>query len=197
MFSQVDRSVERSTGGLGIGLALVKGLVNMHGGTVTATSDGQGRGTSFTVRLPLLERFPDAAADSVVDAAPPASGRRRKILVVDDHRDSAESMEMMLDLLGNDVRVAHDGLEALVLAERFRPDVILMDVGMPNMNGYDATRRIRQESWGGTMIIIALTGWGQESDRTESRLAGCDRHLVKPIDPDELKTLLDGLSDRP
>lgn len=196
MFSQVDRSVERSTGGLGIGLALVKGLVSMHGGAVTAASDGQGRGTTFTVRLPMLERFPEAAAEPVVEVARPSSTRRRKILVVDDHRDSAESMEMMLDLLGNDVRLAHDGLEALELADRFRPDVILMDVGMPKMNGYEATRRIRQQSWGRGMIIVALTGWGQEADRSESHEAGCDRHLVKPIDPDDLKALLDELSER-
>ena len=145
MFSQVDRSVERSTGGLGIGLALVKGLVEMHGGTVTAASPGLGKGATFTVTLPTLvaERKCSAEHEPERRQAPDVPGRR--ILVVDDHRDSARSMAKVLSLRGNEVRMAHDGIEALQAADDFRPEVVLMDVGMPRRNGYDATRAIREQ----------------------------------------------------
>ncbi len=189
MFSQVDRSIERATGGLGIGLALVKGLVEMHGGTVTAESGGEGKGSTFTVRLPTLAATSDAAADAEPDE-PPTPGARRRILVVDDNHDAALSMAMVLRLQGSDVRTAHDGLEAVEAAEAFRPQVILMDVGMPRLNGFDATRRIRERPWGQAATIIALTGWGQEGDRMQSRTAGCDGHLVKPVDLSELQNLL-------
>jgi signal transduction histidine kinase len=188
MFSQVDRPIERSTGGLGIGLALVKGLVEMHGGTVSAASEGQGRGSVFTVRLPLLRA--DAPSAGAAHPGPVSATPARRILVVDDNRDSAESMAMMLRLLGNEVAVAHDGVEAVEAAERERPDVILMDVGMPRLNGLDATRRIRERAWGREPVIIALTGWGQEGDRARSREAGCDGHLVKPVALDDLSKLL-------
>jgi PAS domain S-box-containing protein len=190
MFSQVDRSIEKSSGGLGIGLALVKGLVEMHGGTVTADSPGPGQGSTFTVRLP-------AAADRPAAAAPPADehargGPGRRVLVVDDNRDGAESLALMLRLLGNEVYTAHDGLEGLEAAGRLRPDVVLMDVGMPRLNGLDATRRLREQPWGRAMTVIALTGWGQECDRALSREAGCDGHLVKPVDLAALDALLTG-----
>ena len=188
MFSQVDRSIERSTGGLGIGLALVKGLVEMHGGTVVAASDGEGQGSTFIVTLPTI---PDGAhaADEPAPSALPAPPARR-VLVVDDNRDGAESLGMMLELAGHEVALAHDGVEAVERAEQFRPEVILMDVGMPRLNGLDATRRIRQEPWGKAATIIALTGWGQECDRERSREAGCDGHLVKPVAPEELQRIL-------
>jgi len=189
MFSQVDRSIERSTGGLGIGLALVKGLVEMHGGTVTAASEGPGRGSTFTVRLPLLPASP-AAEPPTRNGAVPAAGSGRRVLVVDDNRDSAESMAEMLKLLGYSAAVAHDGLQAVEAAERVRPDVVLMDVGMPRMNGLDATRRIREQPWGRDAVIVALTGWGQEGDRARSKEAGCDGHLVKPVSLPDLQTLL-------
>lgn len=187
MFSQVDRSVERTTGGLGIGLALVKGLVEMHGGTVAGASGGEGQGSTFTVILPI-----------VASAGAPVSTRkhngqtdaRRRILIVDDSRDGAHSLARMLSLMGNDVRTANDGLEGIELAGEFRPEVVLMDVGMPVLNGLDATRRIREQSWGREMTIIALTGWGQEGDKERSREAGCDGHLVKPVDLDDLLVLL-------
>ena len=189
MFSQVDRTIERSTGGLGIGLALVKGLVEMHGGTVAAASDGSGRGSTFTVTLPV-------PADRAW-AAPPAAGGGdhargpgRRILVADDNRDGAESLSDMLRLLGHEVATAHDGLEAVEAAERFRPGVILMDIGMPRLNGLEATRRIRGEAWGRSMTVIALTGWGQEHDRERSRAAGCDGHLVKPVSLPDLEQVL-------
>ncbi|MFT3883629.1 MAG: ATP-binding protein [Gemmatales bacterium] len=175
MFSQVDRTIERSTGGLGIGLALVKGLVEMHGGTVTAESDS--KGSIFTVRLPLKELNPKSNSHTSSDKG---HGSRR-VLVVDDNRDGADSLAMMLNLLGDEIRTAHDGIEAIEVAERFRPEVILMDVGMPRLNGLEATRRIREKEWGKAITIIALTGWGQDSDREKSKEAGCNGHLVKPV----------------
>jgi PAS domain S-box-containing protein len=194
MFSQVDRSVERSTGGLGIGLALVKGLVEMHGGTVTAASPGPGRGSEFTVRLPAAPGLPEPPPDAPADARPAPPGPRRRILVVDDNRDGAESMAEMLRLSGNEVALAHDGVEAVERAEAVRPEVILMDVGMPRMNGLEATRRIRERPWGRGVTIIALTGWGQDGDRKQSKEAGCDGHLVKPVSVDDLERMLGALA---
>jgi PAS domain S-box-containing protein len=192
MFSQVDRSVERATGGLGIGLALVKGLVEMHGGTVAAASDGEGAGTTFTVRLPVLISHPGIAHVTPPDNGPP--GPRRRVLVADDNRDSAESMGMLLELLGHEVRIVYDGLSAVTAAEEFRPELILMDVGMPGLSGYDATRRIRRLPLGRSVSVIALTGWGQECDRVESKQAGCNGHLVKPVSLADLSALF---SDAP
>jgi PAS domain S-box-containing protein len=193
MFSQIDRSIERSNGGLGIGLALVKGLVEMHGGTVVAESAGPNRGSTFTVRLPTADLPTDPAAAGRLGGERP-SGSRQRVLVVDDNEDSANTMATMLELLGHAVRVAHDGLEAVSVAETFRPEVILMDMGMPRLNGYEATRQIRTQPWGAAMIIVALTGWGQESDRARSRAAGCDGHLVKPVSLSDLDKLLKRLS---
>lgn len=188
MFSQVDRSVERSAGGLGIGLALVKGLVEMHRGRVKAESAGEGCGSVFTVTLPTAAKFFAARDESA-----PANGKQvsaRRILVVDDNRDSAESMAQMLRLLGNEVTVAYDGYQAVKAAERVRPHAILMDVGMPGLNGLDATRAIRAAEWGQEVTILALTGWGQDSDRENSRDAGCNGHLVKPVELEELERFL-------
>jgi PAS domain S-box-containing protein len=196
MFSQLDRNIERATGGLGIGLALVKGLVEMHGGTVSAESDGEGKGSTFTVRLPAQRTAPQAPSDTCSDVEPVGSSPTRRILVVDDNRDSAASMASLLRLLGNDVRTAHDGIEAVNAAEEFRPDLILMDVGMPRLSGYEATRRIRARPWGRSVIIIALTGWGQEVDRIQSREFGCNGHLVKPVDLAELKQFLTSVQNQ-
>jgi signal transduction histidine kinase/ActR/RegA family two-component response regulator len=189
MFSQVDRSVERSTGGLGIGLALVKGLVEMHGGTVTVESGSQGGGSTFTVRLPVLESRQELVV-STPENGQAVRGPKRRLLVVDDNRDSATSMAMMLKLMGNEVQTAHDGVEAVEAAEQFRPSVVLMDVGMPKLNGLDATRRIREQPWGRSVVIIALTGWGQDEDHAQSKEAGCDGHLVKPVNLPDLEKLL-------
>jgi PAS domain S-box-containing protein len=194
MFSQVSRSIERSSGGLGIGLALVKGLVEMHGGDVLAESEGPAKGSTFTVRLPIM----GTASEPVF--APAGAGMLRelsagrKILVVDDNRDAAISLATLLRLLGNETRTAHDGIHAVESAEAFQPDVILMDVGMPGQSGYDATRRIRSEAWGCDMTIVALTGWGQQNDRRLSKEAGCDGHLVKPVSLQDLETLLADLA---
>ena len=190
MFSQVDRSVERAAGGLGIGLALVKGLVEMHGGTVTAASGGQGRGSEFTVRLPFVPAVTAKPAPEVPAVTAATAGPRRRILVVDDNRDAAVSMEMMLSLLGHEVALAHDGEEAVERAAALRPEVILMDIGMPRLNGLDATRRIREQPWGRGVTVIALTGWGQDGDRARSKEAGCDGHLVKPVSLPDLQELL-------
>ncbi len=185
MFSQVDRSVERATGGLGIGLALVKGLVEMHGGRVEATSAGEGQGSTVTVTLPVAP--PETLASAPGSREGERDQPKQRVLVVDDSRDGAQSLAMMLRLLGNEVRTAFDGEEAVIKAEQFRPDLILMDVGMPRLNGYEATKRIRAESWGKDIQIIALTGWGQENDKERSREAGCNGHLVKPVSLSDLK----------
>jgi PAS domain S-box-containing protein len=190
MLSQVDRTLERSKGGLGIGLALVKGIVELHGGRVGVTSAGPGRGSEFSVRLALIE--PPA------EARPPARGDRvngrtsaaRRVLVVDDNRDSAESMAELLRACGNEVAIAHDGVEAVTRAEELHPDVVLMDIAMPHLNGLDATRRIRAAPWGRDIRIVALTGWGQEADRARTFDAGCDGHLVKPVSFEALTAML-------
>ncbi len=189
MFSQVDRSFERSMGGLGIGLALVKGLVEMHGGSVGVESAGQGRGSTFTVRLPLSQSQPASERTPTV-AGRVVRGTRRKVLVVDDNRDSALSMAEMLTFLGHEVATAHDGASAIDAAEAFRPEVVFMDIGMPGMNGFDATRAIRRRAWGRGVTVVALTGWGQASDRAESERAGCDGHLVKPIHLNDVEPYL-------
>jgi PAS domain S-box-containing protein len=190
MFSQVDRSIERAAGGLGIGLALVKGLVEMHDGTVTAESAGPAQGTTFTVRLPVVE---NRLAHLTPEAPDRLTARRspgRRILVVDDHHDSAASLAKLLELLGNEVHTAHDGVAAVESTNQFRPEVILMDVGMPRLNGYEATRRIRAQPWARTVVIVALTGWGQDGDRRMSSEAWCDGHLVKPVSLPDLDNLL-------
>jgi PAS domain S-box-containing protein len=189
MFSQVDRTVERSTGGLGIGLALVKGLVEMHGGRVSAESPGEGLGSTFTIWLPAFEGMPASQESGALENGHHVQGR--KVLVVDDNRDGAASMALMLQLMGDEVCIAHDGIEAIKVAGQFRPQVILMDVGMPRLNGLDATRRIREKDWGKEIKIIALTGWGQENDRAQSRKAGCDGHLVKPVSLQDLEQMLE------
>ena len=188
MFIQVDRSIERSTGGLGIGLALVKGIVEMHGGAVHAYSAGEGKGSEFTVCLPVVDARQAPAAAGNTDSIP--HGQSRRVLVVDDNSDGAASMAMMLRLMGDDVRVAHDGLEAVKAFDAFHPEVILMDIGMPRLNGLDATRRIRELPSGRTCTIIAVTGWGHERDITLSREAGCDGHIVKPVTLSDLERLL-------
>jgi PAS domain S-box-containing protein len=194
MFSQVDRSIERSTGGLGIGLALVKGLVEMHGGTVTAESAGPKKGTTFTVELPVLASHSTPVTLENSESASIGDGHGRRILVVDDNEDAARSMARLLTLVGNEVRTAHDGIEAVETADEFRPEIILMDMGMPRLNGYEATRRIRERPWGRSVKIIALTGWGQENDKVRSHEAGCDGHLVKPVQLPELDELLAGFT---
>ena len=188
MFTQVDTSLERSQGGLGIGLTLVKRLVELHGGSVTAESAGAGHGSTFTVRLPAL---PENAPAAGIVAEPPSQPRGPlKILVADDNADSAESLALMLGILGHEVRTAGDGEVAVALAESFRPNVILTDIGMPKLNGYDVARLVRAMPWAEATVVAALTGWGQDDDKERSRGAGVDYHLVKPVDLDALNRVL-------
>ena len=192
MFTQVDGNLERSKGGLGIGLSIVKRLVEMHGGSIEARSDGLDRGSEFVMRLPVALSF---AGDEPTDQPDPAyPTTRRRILVVDDNLDAAESLAMLLTITGNETLTAHDGLEALDVAAAFRPDVMFLDIGMPKLNGYEVGRRIRQQAWGKDIVLIALTGWGQEEDKRRSLEAGLDFHLVKPVLPAALEKLLAGVT---
>ena len=190
MFAQINGSLEKSQGGLGIGLNIVKRLVEMHGGSIYVESGGPGMGSIFTVRLPTALSLPDEKSDDQINDETGLSAACRRILVVDDNQDGAFSLAMMLKLMGNDTQTAHDGLEAVAMSEAFKPNVILMDIGMPKLNGYDACRRIREQPWADGIVIIALTGWGQEEDRQKSKDAGFDGHLVKPVDHAALMMLL-------
>jgi PAS domain S-box-containing protein len=192
MFTQVDRALERSQGGLGIGLNLVRGMVEMHGGRVEAHSGGPGMGSEFVVRLPVL-LTPERGYEQDGKDGGTRCASAYRILVVDDNEDSADSLSTLLELMGHDTRTAYDGLEAVATATAFRPDVMLLDIGLPKLNGYDACRRIREQPWGESVVIIALTGWGQEEDKCRSKEAGFNFHMVKPVDPAAFEKLLAGL----
>ena len=190
MFRQADRTGGRSRGGLGIGLSLVKRIVELHGGAVTAHSEGLGLGSEFVVRLPAIE-----SPVQPLTASPPANGAaaRRKILVVDDNADAAESLAALLSISGHDTRMAHDGHEALQQAERFHPDIVFLDIGMPTLDGHETAKLIRRQPWGKDMVLVALTGWGQSEDRRRSKDAGFNHHLVKPADPAVVEKLLSSI----
>jgi PAS domain S-box-containing protein len=186
MFSQLSPAIERSQGGLGIGLALVRGLVTLHGGSISVSSQGANTGSEFTVRLPVTDAPPQADSPK-----PQEPGMRRcRILVVDDNVDAAESMTMTLELFGYETRAAHDAETGLRIASEFAPQVILLDIGLPDQNGYEVARRIRQAPWGADIFLIATTGWGQEADKQLAQDAGFDRHLTKPVDFEKLQALL-------
>ena len=190
IFVQVDHSLDRSEGGLGIGLTLVRTLVEMHGGTVQATSAGPGCGSEFTVRLPLLERTHEQASRDGEATRRPVPACSRRVLVVDDNRDAADSLAMVLKLTGHQVLAAHDGPSALAVAAKFQPEIVLLDIGLPGMDGYAVARRLREAAGGANLVIIALTGYGQDEDRRRSQEAGIDHHLVKPVKPSYLEPLL-------
>jgi signal transduction histidine kinase len=192
IFTQGDRSLERAQGGLGIGLSLVRGLVELHGGSVVAHSAGLGQGSEFTVRLPALASPALEIQTTKRDGEPKAIPARR-ILVADDNLDSAESLALLLTLRGSEVRTAHDGWDAVETAAAFGPDIVLLDIGMPRLNGYEAARKIREQGRGERVVLIALTGWGQDEDRQRSTDAGFDFHLVKPVDFAVLEQLLASL----
>jgi signal transduction histidine kinase/DNA-binding response OmpR family regulator/PAS domain-containing protein len=194
IFMQVDRSIERSQGGLGIGLTLVRQLVQMHGGSVEVGSDGPGRGSEFIVRLPVVILSKPAAPSESENKGAERGVAARRILVADDNRDSADSLAMMLEMLGHSVSCAHDGLEALEMAKRTQPELVFLDLGMPRMNGYDAARLIRSQPECNGAVLVALTGWGQEEDRRRSYEAGFDYHIVKPIDFTTVENLLKNLN---
>ncbi|HEY8062566.1 MAG TPA: ATP-binding protein, partial [Gemmatimonadales bacterium] len=187
MFVQVDGSLERAQGGLGIGLQLVKRIVEMHGGSVVAESPGAGKGSQFTVRLPVV-LTPAATTKPVVGTR--GGDRRRRILVADDNPDAGDTLAMMLRMMGHDVCVARDGIEALDEGARFHPDIALLDIGMPKLNGFETARRIRLTDWGRDVVLVALTGWGQEDDRRRSQEAGFDHHMVKPVELATLESVL-------
>lgn len=196
MFKQADATLERSRGGLGLGLTLVKQLIEAHGGTVTAASEGLGRGSKFVLHLPAPDGPLEPAGQHFPADGMPASSTPQRILVVDDSSDNAESLAMVLRLQGHDVRTAHDGAAALDLAEAWRPGIMLLDIGLPVMNGYDVARRLADRPWRSSMQLIALTGWGQATDRDRSAAAGFDAHLVKPVPLGTLFGLLEAAPKR-
>lgn len=192
LFMQADTSLTRAESGLGIGLTLVRRLTEQHGGTASASSAGRGLGSAFTIRLPV-------AHDTLLEPAPPPAvepqpPRTLRVLIVDDNRDSADSMSTLLRLHGHTTRVAYEGLEALEVAQEFRPDTILLDIGLPNLSGYEVARHIRSTPWGSSIRLVALTGWGQPEAREAARSVGFDAHLVKPVDLADLLQLLPGRS---
>jgi len=187
MFVQLNRDMRRSQTGLGIGLTLVKQMTEMHGGSVAVWSAGTGQGTEFTITLPLAVAAQAERDPSRIGSPPRAS---LKILVADDSQDGADSLAFLLKAAGHDVYTAYEGRTAIELAEQHRPDVVLLDIGMPEISGYDVARAIRREAWGRPMRLIALTGWGQAEHRRRSIEVGFDDHLVKPVELDLLESVL-------
>jgi PAS domain S-box-containing protein len=189
MFTQLDHSLDRARGGLGIGLALARRLVEMHGGTIEACSEGAGRGSSFNIRLPVIAQgtSEEQHRERTIHAAAVSAARR--ILIAEDDSDAAEMLRMMLAYTGHDVRVAMDGIQAVSLADEFKPHVALLDIGMPRMDGYETARVLRQ-THGGDIVLVALTGWGQDEDKARALAAGFDHHVTKPADPDVLQRLI-------
>ena len=198
MFMQVDTSLDRRVAGLGIGLTLVRTLVEMHGGTIEVRSGGLGLGSEFVVHLPIMAETPKPPPEpdrSVPKTATePTATTARRILVVDDNRDSADSLAVLLQLSGHETHTAYDGLEAVEAAAKLQPDVILLDIGLPNLNGYEAARRIRKQARGKGAALVALTGWGQKEDRRRAEEAGFNAHMVKPVDHVALMQLLSELT---
>jgi CheY-like chemotaxis protein len=196
LFYQARPALGRSEGGLGVGLALVRGLVTLHGGRIEAHSDGSDRGSEFVVRLPI--GAPPVSVSKIGVDADNSPAARLRVIVVDDNRDAADSCAVLLGLSGHDVQSAYSGSRALALAETFHPHVLLLDIGLPDVNGYELARNIRAAPWGRGVVLIAVTGWGQTEDRRRAFDAGFDHHLTKPIAPESLEVLLQSLgSARP
>jgi CheY-like chemotaxis protein len=192
MFTQVRGSLDRAQGGLGIGLSLVRRLVELHGGRVSAFSGGRGQGSTFTVRLPLRPGTPHAQALPAADGMPAAGpvDSPLRVLVVDDNLDAADSLVALLEVLGHTTTAAHDGVQALQVARGFVPDLVILDIGLPGMSGYDVAREIRRSAELRKVVLIALTGWGSESDQRQSQEAGFDQHLTKPVSLEALEQAL-------
>lgn len=192
MFAQVSRSKATSERGLGIGLALVRAFVALHGGTVEATSGGSDQGSEFRIRIPgsiVTGKQADVALNP--SDLPASEGARCRVLVVDDNRDSADALALVLAADGYRVLVGYSGQQALDIAQQSQPDAIILDIGMPDMTGYEVARRIRQQPWGRDALLVAMTGWGQAKDKERAKAAGFDRHFTKPLDPGELQKLLE------
>jgi PAS domain S-box-containing protein len=187
-FAQLDRSFEHADGGLGIGLTLAKRLLELHQGEIEARSAGRGKGTEFLIQLPTTGAAPARRPSPPERHTAPAASRR--VLIADDNHDAAVSLSILLQSMGHDTRVVHDGVEALEVAELFQPDVMLLDIGMPRLDGYETARRIASRPWAAATQIVAVTGWGQEADRQQAKEAGFHRHLVKPVDLDALRDLI-------
>jgi CheY-like chemotaxis protein len=194
MYMQSDESLDRSRGGLGIGLTLAKRLVELHGGAIEGYSEGPGLGSTFTVELPVMSSLRPSSRPGDAARQQPEPARRR-ILIAEDIPDAAEMLRTMLDLMGHEVRVASDGVQAVALAKEFDPEIALLDIGMPRMDGYQAAREIRQ-AMGGRVLLVAVTGWGQEEDQRRSREAGFDHHLTKPAEPSVLEHLISSAASR-
>lgn len=190
MFAQINPPAERTSSGLGIGLTLVKSLVEMHGGSIQVQSQGVSQGSTFTIRLPTVEFSPEEEAKLVQADNGKTAKCKRRVLVVDDNQAAAEMLSMVVKMLGNEVRTASDGQQAIEVAAEFLPDVVLMDIGMPKMNGHEAARQIRRQPWGKEMLLVAVTGWGQEEDQRKTNESGFDHHLVKPAEPAAVQKLI-------
>lgn len=192
MFTQAEELPSQRSGGLGIGLSLARSLIELHSGRIEATSAGRGRGSEFLVRLRIADtRQPDISADASSDSAPPGRIAPLRIVAADDNRDSLQAIALLLRMKGHEVETADDGVEALRKVQTYRPDVALLDIGMPGMDGYEVARRIRQENWGRVMLLVAMTGWGQNRDKQQAAEAGFDAHLTKPADLEVLDRLLE------
>jgi CheY-like chemotaxis protein/anti-sigma regulatory factor (Ser/Thr protein kinase) len=194
LFSRVEQSLDRQ-GGLGIGLTLAQQIAELHDGTIEAHSDGVGRGSEFVLRLPIIAAAPKAAT-APQRTAEHVSRTSRRVLVADDNRDVAESMAMLLEFAGHEVLTAFDGEEAFRAIEEHMPEVALLDIGMPKANGYEVASRVRASAWGRDIYLVALTGWGQESDKRRAEQAGFDMHLVKPVAPETIEEVLETLPAR-
>jgi two-component system, sensor histidine kinase len=190
MFSQVDSAIDRAQGGLGIGLALVKGLIELHGGTVEIASAGIGHGSEFTIRLPGSLRVANAEQPSAAPREPALKPARRNVLVADDNKDAADTLGLLLEMSGYAVTVAHSGVEALEKLNQNLPDAAILDIGMPDLSGYEVARRFRESSVSHDIFLMAVTGWGQQDDIARAKAAGFDEHLTKPVDPDRVEQML-------
>jgi CheY-like chemotaxis protein len=188
MFTQLQPPRDRTLGGLGIGLTLAKRLVELHGGSIEAHSDGLGRGSTFAVRVPLAPVTERQAETD--DSSETRAGHACRVLVADDNADALEMMRLMLDLKGHEVRIAADGLQAIDVAERFQPHIAFLDIGMPRMDGYEAARQLR-DRFGSGLVLVALTGWGQDEDKHRAAQSGFDHHLTKPPEPEVLEALIE------
>ncbi len=196
MFTQAERYSEQGYTGLGIGLTLAQSLVTMHGGRMEVSSEGRGRGSEFTVRLPVLREAPEEERQEIRLQEEPVEGPGLRVLIVDDNKAAADMLCFAVGSMGHEVRTANDGEEAVRAAAEFLPDVVLMDLGMPKMTGYEAARHIRRQKPGENITMVALTGWGQEEDKRRTREAGFDHHLVKPAELSELEQLFAAIGQR-